>query len=179
MVLAFHTAMFGAAVAWQSQRSEGLAALWRAPVDRPVPWWAAAVAVSWILVLGPALLETRSAALRRVAAELYAAIAPITPARIALFAGLSGLCEELLFRGPLQATVSWPVAALLFGALHGGGDRRLWPWSAFAVVAGMLFGALVAVYDAISPAIVAHMTVNAINMRRLRQYAPAVARPGR
>ncbi len=179
MVVAFHLAMFGAAVAWQSQRAEGLAALWRAPQDRGVPWWAAAIGVSWILVLGPALIEERSPALRAVAAELYAAVAPVTPLRIAVFAGLSGLCEELLFRGPLQATVSWPVAALLFGALHGGGERRLWPWAAFAVVAGMLFGALVAVYDAISPAIVAHMTVNAINMRRLRQYAPASPRPPR
>lgn len=179
MVIAFHVAMFGAAVAWQSQRSEGLAALWRAPRELAVPWWAAAIGVSWILVLGPALIEERSAALREVAAELYAAVAPVTPLRIAVFAGLSGLCEEILFRGPVQATLTWPVAALLFGALHGGSERRLWPWSAFAVVAGMLFGALVAVYDAISPAVVAHMTVNAINMRRLGRYAPAAARPRR
>lgn len=179
MVISFHLAVFGAAVAWQSLLPAGVAALWRPPKDLAIPWWVAALGASWLLVLGPAVLEARLPALRDLAAELYTSIAPVTPLRIAVFAGLSGLCEELLFRGPVQETLTWPVAALLFGALHGGGSRRLWLWSAFAVIAGMLFGALVDLYDSLSPAIVAHTTVNAINMQRLRQYAPVAGRPQR
>lgn len=176
---AFYLAVFGAAVAWQSQRHGGAAALWRPPREQWLPWWAAAVAVSWILVLGPALLEDRVPALRQLGADLYEAVAPITRRRVAVLALLSGFAEELLFRGPLQATLGWPVAAVLFAALHGGGARRLWPWTAFALVAGGLFGALVDAYDSLSPAIVAHVTVNAINMQRLTRFAPQAGRPRR
>lgn len=167
--IAFYLAVLGAAIAWQAVRLDGAGALLRPPVDRAVPWWMAAIGVSWLLVLGPALVEARVRALRVVQAELYAAIAPCTPIRIAALAGLSGVAEEALFRGPLQATLGWPIAAAVFGALHGGLSRRLWPWTVFAVAAGALFGALVAWYDSLSPAIVAHITVNAINMRRLER----------
>lgn len=174
LVVAFHAAVLGAAIAWQSVRPEGAWALLRQPRDLAVPWWVAAMAASWLLVLAPALLESRSPALRQLSADLYHAVAPVTRLRVAVFAGLAGVCEEALFRGPLQATVGWPLAAILFALLHGGLRRKLWLWTTFALVAGLLFGVLVHLYDALSPAIVAHITVNAINMRRLQRYANPV-----
>ena len=178
MVVAFHVAVLGAAIAWQSLRPEGAYALVRPPRALPVPWWMAAIAVSWLLVLLPAALESRLPALRQLAADLYVAVAPVTRLRVAVFAGLAGVCEEALFRGPLQATVGWPIAAVVFAVLHGGMQRKLWVWTAFALLAGVLMGLLVHVYDALSPAIVAHITVNAINMRRLQRYAGVAAVPG-
>lgn len=171
MAIAFHAALLGAAVAWQSVRSDGVLALVRVPSTHPLPWWGAAVLASWLLVLGPALLEDRMPAMRKLGEELYEAMAPITTTRVAILAGLSGICEEALFRGPLQATVGWPVAAVLFALSHGGFSRRHLTWTGFALIAGLLFGAMVEYYGSLSPAIVAHVTVNAINMRRLERYA--------
>ena len=172
MLFAFHAAVLGAAIAWQSLLPGGAAALLREPRTMSLPWWAAAIGVSWILVLGPALLETHVPALQELGRELYHSVAPITGLRVAAFAGLAGICEEALFRGPVQATLGWPLAALLFGLLHGGFAKRLRVWTMFALAAGGLFGILVEVYDSLSPAIVAHITVNAINMRRLARHAP-------
>ncbi len=177
--IAFHTALLGAAIAWQSLREGGAAALIQVPRGAALPWWAAAVLAAWLLVLGPALLEDRVPALRALGEELYEAMAPITTVRIAVLAGLSGICEEALFRGPLQSTVGWPVTALLFALAHGGFSRRHLTWTVFALVAGVLFGLMVEYYQSLSPAIVAHVTVNAINMRRLERYAkrPLPGRP--
>ncbi len=171
LAIAFHTALLGAAIAWQSVRADGVMVLVRPPQDHALPWWGAAVLCSWLLVLGPALLEDRMPAMRKLGEELYEAMAPITSTRVAVLAGLSGICEEVLFRGPLQATVGWPVAAVLFALSHGGFSRRHLTWTVFALIAGLLFGAMVEYYDSLSPAIVAHVTVNAINMRRLERYA--------
>ena len=177
--IAFHTALLGAAIAWQSQREAGVAALIQVPRESPLPWWAAAVMAAWLLVLGQALLEDRIASLRKLGEELYEAMAPITTVRVAVLAGLSGICEEVLFRGPVQATLGWPVTAVLFALSHGGFSRRHLTWTVFALVAGVLFGVMVEYYQSLSPAIVAHVTVNAINMRRLERYAkrPLPGRP--
>ena len=171
LAIAFHTALLGAAIAWQSVRADGVEALVRVPAEAPLPWWGAAVLCAWLLVLGPAILEDRMPTLRKLGEELYEAMAPITTVRVAVLAGLSGICEEALFRGPLQATVGWPVAAVLFALSHGGLSRRHLTWTGFALIAGLLFGAMVEYYGSLSPAIVAHVTVNAINMRRLQRFA--------
>lgn len=178
LVLLFYAAIGAVALVWQAYRAPGLMGLVRVPIEHTVPWWAAAVGTSWLLVLGPALLEDKLPALRAVSVELYESVAPITTRRVAVFAGMSGFCEELLFRGPLQETVGWVAAAVLFALLHGGFSKKHWPWTLFALTAGLLLGLMVEVYGALSPAMVAHITVNAINMRRLERYAPLARRMG-
>jgi membrane protease YdiL (CAAX protease family) len=168
----FYLGVLACGLLWQSQRAGGLQALFQPPAERLVPWWAAAIAASWLLVLGPALIEDRLPPLRQLATDLAAQMQPITPLRIAVLAGLSGVCEEVLFRGPLQSALGWLPASLLFALAHGGGQRRLWVWFVFALTAGLLFGGLVLWYGSLSPAVVAHITVNAINMQRLRRYVP-------
>lgn len=177
LAVAFHLALVAVALIWQSFRPGGMIGLVRVPSEHLLPWWGAAVGASWLLVLGPAWLEDKLPPLRAVSVELYQAVAPITTLRVAVLAGMSGFSEELLFRGPLQETVGWVPAALIFGLAHGGFSKRQWPWTLFALTAGLLFGWMVEFYGALSPAMVAHMTVNAINMRRLERYAPLAERP--
>lgn len=175
----FHAAMLAVAVGWQWFRPGGASALLAVPRTLQVPWWAAAIGVSWLLILGPAWLEDKVPALRALSTELYEAVQPVTRWRVAVLAGLSGICEEALFRGPLQGTIGWLPAAVLFALAHGGGRPKHRVWGAFALVAGLLFGWLVQVYDSLDPAIVAHITVNAINMRRLQRFAPRTTPLGR
>ena len=80
---------------------------------------------------------------------------------------LSGLAEETFFRGAIQQGVGWIGATLLFALLHSGPSPALRLWGLFALIAGGLFGGLVAWRGTLAPAVVAHVVVNALNLLRL------------
>lgn len=90
-----------------------------------------------------------------------------------VIATLSALGEELFFRGLVQYYWGWIPAALLFGLLHFPSRRRLLPWTVFALSIGAGFGYWMHLTgDLLSP-IIAHFTINFINIARLgRQYPP-------
>lgn len=90
---------------------------------------------------------------------------------LVLLAALSGLGEEALFRGALQPEIGIVAASLLFGVLHIGPDRRYLVWTAWAVGAGFLFGALYEWTGGILAPALAHALHNAVTLllwRRLR-----------
>lgn len=78
-----------------------------------------------------------------------------------LLAFLSGVGEEALFRGALQPLIGLVPAALLFGLLHVGPGRRYLIWTASAVLAGLLFGALYGATGGILAPATAHALHNA------------------
>ena len=84
---------------------------------------------------------------------------------------LSGFGEELFFRGALQPRVGWFVASLLFGLVHVGPGRDFLLWTAFAILAGALFGGLFLATGNLAAPIAAHVVVNAVNL-------PILARRG-
>jgi membrane protease YdiL (CAAX protease family) len=77
---------------------------------------------------------------------------------------LSGVGEEMLFRGALQPLVGLVLSALLFGALHVGPDRRYLLWTAWAVLAGLLFGLLYRWTGGLLAPVVAHAVHNAVTL---------------
>ena len=174
MVVAFYTATVAIAVVWSALTDAGAARLWRPPaaIDAP-PWWAAGIAAGVTLLGLSWLAEAVWPAMRTLTEELAAALGPIGTGRALGWALASGFAEEALFRGPVQDLVGWPVAAVLFAAMHGGTSRRLIAWSTFALGAGALFGLLAHHYDSLWPAIVAHVLVNGVNLRRLGARAAA------
>jgi len=99
-----------------------------------------------------------------LARRLGEAIGPISIPNALLLAMASGLGEELFFRGALQPRVGLVLASLLFGAAHFVPSRDLWPWSMFALVVGLLFGALFDWTGTLVAPVVAHTVVNAINL---------------
>lgn len=120
-----------------------------------------------------ALLAFMRAAAPRIAAFRDAQIAELaalgfrlTPLRILMLALAAGFCEELLFRGVLQARLAdfaplWAailVPNLLFGALHARS-------AAYAIIAGgvgVWFGILFAATDALLAPMVAHALYDAV-----------------
>jgi len=84
-----------------------------------------------------------------------------------LLALASGIAEELLFRGALQPRVGWLLASLLFGLVHFVPRREFLPWTAFAIAAGLLFGALFDSTGNLLAPITAHFVVNAVNLPML------------
>src|SRR5690606_5531137 len=114
--------------------------------------------------------------LRELEAELGRVLGPLRREEALALALISGLAEEMLFRGAVQAAWGWVAASLLFALVHFGG-RRFRLWSLWALLAGMLLGGLVIARGNLLPAIVAHTVINAAGLLRLaRESAPA--RPG-
>ena len=80
---------------------------------------------------------------------------------------MSGFAEEVFFRGVVQGSWGYLPATLLFAILHTGRQRSFRLWTAFALVSGLLLGALVLWTGTLLAAIVAHALVNGINLYRI------------
>jgi uncharacterized protein len=80
---------------------------------------------------------------------------------------LSGFAEELFFRGAVQGAIGWLPATLAFALLHTGPGRAFRLWTLFALLAGLLFGALMELRGNLLGPVVAHFLVNAVNLWRL------------
>jgi membrane protease YdiL (CAAX protease family) len=90
-----------------------------------------------------------------------------------LLALASGLAEEAFFRGALQPRVGWLVASVIFGCAHFIPRREFLPWTAFALVAGVIFAALFEGTGNLIAPVTAHVVVNAVNLPWLiRRYGP-------
>jgi uncharacterized protein len=76
----------------------------------------------------------------------------------------SGAGEEVFFRGAVQQELGLVAASLLFGLAHIGPDRRYLLWTAWAVAAGFLFGALFAITGGLVAPILAHAAHNAATL---------------
>jgi len=76
----------------------------------------------------------------------------------------SGIAEEAFFRGALQPHVGLVAASLIFGVVHFVPRREFLPWTAFAIAAGFLLGSLFETTGNLVAPIVAHSTINAVNL---------------
>ncbi|MFZ4578029.1 MAG: type II CAAX prenyl endopeptidase Rce1 family protein [Myxococcota bacterium] len=170
MAALFYLVTLLLAVGWAALTTPGIDLVVAAPCDLAVPWWAAGLGTGLVLVAGTWLAERWSVTLRRLEDELGAMVAPATWWRVGVLALLSGVCEEALFRGPVQHSVGVVFASVGFALLHGGLSRRYLAWSTFALVAGMAFGGLAETYQSIAPSALAHVVVNGVNLRRLARY---------
>jgi membrane protease YdiL (CAAX protease family) len=83
---------------------------------------------------------------------------------LALVALFSGVGEETFFRGVIQQEFGLVIASLIFGLVHVGPDRRYLVWTAWAVLAGFLFGALYEVTGGLLAPILAHSGHNAATL---------------
>ena len=84
------------------------------------------------------------------------------------------LAEEVLFRGAMHPAWGWPVASVAFGLAHFVPPRReLWPYPVLAAVSGAAFsGAYALAGGHLVAPFVAHLTLNALNLRLLRPGIP-------
>ena len=106
-----------------------------------------------------------------LARAMAEALGPLSLPSAILLAVASGVGEEFFFRGALQPQVGWLFASLLFGCAHFVPRRAFLPWTAFAVVAGFLFGALFDWTGNLVAPVTAHIVVNAVNLPLLvRRY---------
>lgn len=96
----------------------------------------------------------------------------------------SSVGEEAFFRGALQPwLIRWlssaldspslgaffgiVLASVVFGLMHAPMVKELRPWTVMAVLMGVVFGALAFFSGSLVPAILAHFTINFLNLLRL------------
>ena len=83
---------------------------------------------------------------------------------LVLVAIFSGVGEEAFFRGAVQQEFGLVVASLLFGLAHVGPDRRYLVWTAWAVMAGFVFGVLYDISGGLLAPVLAHSAHNAATL---------------
>jgi membrane protease YdiL (CAAX protease family) len=103
-------------------------------------------------------------AIDRAADLLIDVLGPLSTETAVILALVSGVAEELLFRGAL-----WPFAGLvgttfLFAIVHVVPRRGLIGYPLFAGAVGLLLGVLRGASGSVLPPILAHATVNALNL---------------
>lgn len=146
------------------------AALWSGVRGREMPLLGDSPLVGVALGLGAAGLTFSLGiavyrlipAMRRLAEELAPAVVDGARLRDLMLVSLfSGVGEEAFFRGAVQQEFGLVVAAIAFGALHVGPDRRYLLWTVWALLAGFLFGWLFWVTGGLLAPILAHALHNA------------------
>jgi membrane protease YdiL (CAAX protease family) len=82
---------------------------------------------------------------------------------------LSGVGEEVLFRGALQPLLGWIPTSIVFGLVHlapasSSGGPRITSWSLATGVAGLLLGYVFLRTERLLPCILAHACINCFSM---------------
>jgi membrane protease YdiL (CAAX protease family) len=83
---------------------------------------------------------------------------------LVLVSVFSGVGEEAFFRGAVQQEFGLVVASLVFGLAHVGPDRRYLVWTAWATLAGFVFGILYDVSGGLLAPVLAHSAHNAATL---------------
>ena len=135
------------------------------------------VALAILTVFSTRWLVRRPGWARLLRAQMRPFLAGATAPQLAFLALTSGIAEEVLFRGALQAWLGVVVTSLAFGLLHIGPTRAFLPWTVWAVAMGFLFGAIVEVTGHLAGAIVAHVAINAVNLRLVADYDGSLDTP--
>src|ERR1041384_4139336 len=92
-------------------------------------------------------------------------LGPLTGREIMILALGSAIGEELLFRGALLPWLGPWWQAVGFALLHVGPGKRFLPWTASALVMGVVFGWLAVRTTNLGAPIAAHFTINFLNLR--------------
>ncbi len=144
-------------------------------VGQPVRWGLDAsvgIGLGLLIVLLSRLLTARFAWAAVLTEEFRLLLGPLSRREVLLIALLSGTAEELLFRGLLQPALGLWIAAAIFGLLHIGPNRRFIPWTVMAFGAGLVFGGTFAWTGNLLAPVVAHVTINYLNLRYLTASPP-------
>ena len=83
---------------------------------------------------------------------------------LVLVALFSGVGEEVFFRGAVQQEFGVLISSVAFGLAHVGPDRRYLLWTAWAVLAGVVFGLLFEATGGLLAPVTAHAAHNAATL---------------
>jgi membrane protease YdiL (CAAX protease family) len=121
------------------------------------------------IVFASRLSLTRFEWARGLHRDLRHLLGPLPDSEIVALSVASSIGEEIFFRGALMPAAGLPVSSVVFALLHIGPKLRYLPWTVSSFVAGLMFGQLFQWSGDLTGAVVAHFTVNFLNLRHLSQ----------
>lgn len=121
------------------------------------------------------VLVKRTAWARALHEELRPLAAGLPTWGIYALAIFSSFGEEMLFRSVLQSSTNIWIQALVFGLAHQLPGRARLTWAVWATIMGLLFGALFQATGSLWGPLVAHATINAMNLRFLQSHRSSPA----
>jgi len=168
IVLVLYLALASAGWAWSSLRGDP--SVWRL-AGKEEPQVLAGIVAGLFLGLG-FVFASRFAThryewARALHRDLRALLGPLAWPEILVLAAASAVGEEIFFRGALLPVVGLWASSAIFALLHIGPKARYLPWTVSSFVAGMLFGQLFLWTADLGGPVVAHFTINALNLRYL------------
>lgn len=107
-------------------------------------------------------------AARQLEVEFAGLLGRLSRTEALALACMSGIAEEIFFRGAVQEAWGWLAATALFTLLHTGRGGPLRLWTLFAALAGLLLAGLMLWRGNLLSPMLAHFVVNAVNLGRLR-----------
>jgi membrane protease YdiL (CAAX protease family) len=121
-----------------------------------------------LLIGGWEAARRLSTAARELEARFADLLGPLSRGEALSLALISGVAEEIFFRGAVQGAWGWVPATVLFTLLHTGRGRPFHLWTAFAACAGLLLAGLMVWRASLLGPVVAHFVVNSFNLERVR-----------
>ncbi|MCK5799183.1 MAG: CPBP family intramembrane metalloprotease [Deltaproteobacteria bacterium] len=107
-------------------------------------------------------------------------LGPITWREAAILAALSGIGEELFFRGAVQPTLGLWWTTTGFALMHLPPRRDLMSWAILAWILGLALGLGAQLSGNLAGPILAHFVINLLNLRHIGHHAstppPAAAK---
>jgi hypothetical protein len=145
-----------------------------AVIAGPLPSVVLGALTAALTVLSTRVLTERTAWARTLRVEFRAILRGASSLDVAVLALASGTAEELLFRGALQPWLGVTVASIAFGLVHVGPSRTFWPWTLWALLMGFVLGLLTWATGSLLGAIVAHVSINWVNLRYILSFDGAL-----
>jgi hypothetical protein len=102
--------------------------------------------------------------------DLRSLLGPLPDSEILVLAMASSIGEEIFFRGAMMPAAGLLLSSAIFALLHIGPKVRFLPWTVSSLVAGVMFGQLFLWSGDLTGPVVAHFTVNFLNLRHLSQH---------
>jgi uncharacterized protein len=171
LVMVLYLGLGAAALGWASLR--GQPNLWQL-ADRPDPRVFTGIIIG--LALGLAIVFSSRLAVyrfdwaRALHREFRALLNPLGTIEIVVLAAASAIGEEMFFRGALIPVVGLLGSSVIFALIHIGPKTRHLPWTVSSFVAGLAFGELFLFTGDLTGPVVAHFTVNFLNLRHVARY---------
>jgi uncharacterized protein len=168
LVLLLYSGLAAGAVGWAALRDQPN--VWRIP-GRDDPLVITGILLGLMLglalVLASRLCLLRFRWARALNDEFRTLLTPITHREIVVLAVASSIAEEMFFRGAMLPVLGVLGSSVVFALLHVGPKPRYLPWTATSFLAGLLFGQLFLWTGDLTGAVVAHFTVNYLNLRHI------------
>lgn len=127
------------------------------------------------VVLGGWILRHFSSYAREFEREFAPLVNAFGYMQIPMIAFLSGVGEELFFRGALLDWTGLWISSIAFGLMHFPWNKKMIPWPFFAFFLGLLFGYLVLTYNSLYAPIAAHILINMMNLYLIKYNYPMSA----